>query len=126
MVNYSKKKIDGYLNNGDKATTNIAKGQALENLICYIIEKVPGILVTKRNELNAFNTEEIDIAYWNDKHPDGFYFLPHVFLAECKNWSNPVGSQEVSYFTSRLSNRGLDYGILIATNGITGNPQELS
>jgi hypothetical protein len=28
-------------------------------------------------------------------------FLPNVILAECENWSQAVGSQELSYFASR-------------------------
>jgi hypothetical protein len=98
----------------------------LEDLICYIFGRVPGIEITRRNALNAFRTEEIDVALWNNKSSVGFYFLPHLLLIECKNWSNPVGSTEVSYFINRLENRGVDHGILIAISGITGDSANLT
>ena len=45
-------------------------------------------------------------------------------MVECKNWSNPVSSQEVSWFDSKLRRRAQPFGILIAANGITGDPTE--
>ena len=125
MAPYSRKRVSEFFQKSNEASTMLEKGQALENLICYVFQKVPGVIVTRRNEMNAFGTEEIDVAFWNEKHPGGFYFLPHIIIAECKNWSKPVGSQEVGYFNQRLQNRGLDYGILIAANGITGSGPEL-
>ncbi|MCX5889919.1 MAG: hypothetical protein NTY36_10750, partial [Deltaproteobacteria bacterium] len=98
----------------------------LENLICYLIAKISGISISHRNTLNSFLTEEIDIAFWNERNPKGLYFLPNIFLVECKNWSVPVSSMEVNWFASKLENRGLDHGILFATKGITGHPEELS
>lgn len=103
-----------------------AKGRALEDLMSYVFSKIPGVTKVRRNQLNAFQTEEVDIAIWNDKQSNGLSFLPHILLIECKNWSNPVGSQEVSYFAARLRQRGCDHGILIAANGITGNPVDLT
>jgi len=71
--------------------------------------------------MNVYNTEEIDLFLWNNGFQNGFYFLPSIILVECKNWSSSVGSSEVSYFITKLQNRGRNYGILIATNGITGS-----
>jgi hypothetical protein len=97
-----------------------AKGKALEDMVCYLFSQVPGVAITRRNILNAFDTEEIDVALWNDGHVTGFYFLQNLILVECKNWSKPVGSEEVNWFDTKLRSRGLDFGILVATNGITG------
>jgi len=117
--------IQRHFHRGDTATTMTEKGRALEDLICYIFEKVPGITVTRRNETNFFQTEEVDVAFWNEKDPQGFYFLPHILIVECKNWSDPIGSVEVSYFSQKLQNRGLDHGILVAVNGITGSSGDI-
>lgn len=103
-----------------------AKGKSLEDFICYLFSLVPGIEIAERNALNAFNTEEVDVALWNSRHRNGFYFLPNILLVECKNWSGRCGSQEVSYFVSRLRQRGRDHGILFATNGITGVSEDLT
>src|SRR5205807_7832199 len=51
----------------------------------------------------------------------GFKSFDNVILVECKNWTDPVGSAEVNWFLTKLRNRSLDFGILIAANGITGN-----
>lgn len=126
MARYSSQKIVNYFQQGDMATTTTGKGQALEDLICYIFGKVPGVSVIKRNEPSAFNDEEIDVLFWNEKHNRGLYFLPCVFIAECKNWSRPVGSRGVTTFKSTLKSRGCDHGILVATNGISGTSEPLT
>ena len=36
-----------------------------------------------------------------------------------------MGSEEVSWFDSKLKRRGQPFGILIAANGITGNPEKV-
>jgi hypothetical protein len=74
-----------------------------------------------QDQLNVSRSEEIDIAFWNEKHPRGLHFLPNIVIVECKNWSEPVGSEEVNWFSTKLRNRGLAFGILIAANGVTGD-----
>jgi hypothetical protein len=124
LTNYSSDKIQGFWHLSDSATNDAAgrtlKGKALEDLVCYLFEKVPGIPITERNQQNAFQTEEIDLAFWNDKHPHGFRFLPDILLVECKNWSQPVDSASIAYFVTKIVNKGKNFGILIAANGITG------
>jgi hypothetical protein len=108
------------------AGDNNAKGRALEDFICFLFPLIPGIEIAERNALNAFRTEEVDVALWNERHLRGLSFLPTILLVECKNWSSPCGSQEVSYFINRLRQRGCDHGIFVATKGITGIPEELT
>ena len=111
---------------GAHAETTTEQGRALEDLVCYLFEAVPGIGLTERNLINPFGTEEIDVAFWNDQHQTGLWFLPTTILVECKNWSRAVGSDEVAYFVRKLQNRKLDFGLLVATRGITGNPALLT
>ncbi|WP_162244464.1 restriction endonuclease [Rhizobium sp. Leaf391] len=118
--------IDAYLATGADGATTTEKGRALEDLICYLFGLVPGIAVTRRNQMNAFHTEEIDVALWNDTDPLGLPFLPNIILVECKNWSARVSSNEVSWFLTKMRNRGQDFGILLAPNGITGVAEDLS
>ena len=126
MPRYSQDIIITFLTTGNDGATTAIKGKAFEDLTCYLFDKIPGVEITQRNTFNTYNTEEIDIAIWNEKRPNGLYFLPHIVLIECKNWGNPVGSMEVSWFASKLEERGRDYGILIANNGITGDPADLT
>lgn len=123
MARISQRRVQQFLQLGENGQTTTERGRALEDLICYIFEKIPGISVPIRNQRNIFNTEEIDVALWNEKHPRGFIFLPYIILIECKNWSAPVSSAEVSWFDRKLRDRGLPFGVLIAANGITGDAQ---
>jgi hypothetical protein len=126
MALYNINTINGYLDNGNNGATTAVRGRAFEDLICYLFDQIPGVEITQRNSLNAFNTEELDVAIWNDKKPKGLYFLPHIVLIECKNWTNPVSSIEVNWFASKLESRGRDFGILVANNGITGDAADLT
>ena len=111
----------------DNAKTKYHKGRALEDLICVLFEAVPGIM-TRRNKKNIFETEEVDIFLWNEFFPGGLpspAFPPHI-LVECKNWSDKVSSREVSWFDTKLRDRGLFLGVLIPMQGITGQPQRLT
>src|SRR5579875_3861734 len=89
MAQLSHVRIRDYLARGDVATTTKDKGDALEDLIVYLFEQIPGMTALFRNRRNPFGTEEIDVAFWNDKVPAGLYFLPDTVLVECKNWSHP-------------------------------------
>ncbi|MBE9461905.1 restriction endonuclease [Dyadobacter subterraneus] len=125
MANYSQNTLAGHFHNCDNAATNQDKGRAFEDLACYLFQNLPGVSIAMRNQMNAFDNEEIDVAIWNDRVARGIHFLPNVILIECKNWTKPVSSIEVSWFCQKLQSRGLDFGILIANNGITGNQADL-
>lgn len=118
--------VQGYVNAGAAATTTSAKGKALEDLICYVFELVPGISGTVRNQTNVFLTEEIDVAFFNAPHADGLVGLPLVILLEAKNWSTKVGSAEVAWFDTKVRSRGSSLGVIVTTRGITGKKADLT
>src|SRR5258707_15773493 len=122
MARISQRKVGQFLAVGQAAATTAAKGKALEDLICYVFECIPGFSVTQRNSLDVFQAEEIDVAFWNDQHRQGLRFPHNIILVECKNWSVPVSNDEVAFFDTKLRGRGLSFGILVAANGITGDP----
>jgi hypothetical protein len=126
MPAYDRGVIRNHLTAIDSAPTRHAKGRALEDLACYLCGQIPGVTITERNPLNAFDTEEIDVALWNEQDPSGLKSFNAVILVECKSWSRPVGSEQVGWFLKKLENRGLDFGILLALNGVTGNAQDWS
>ena len=126
MANIDQATVQSFFEAGDNGANTAERGRALEDLVCYVFAQIPGISTVRRNEMNAFDTEEIDVALWNDAHNDGLFFLSNIILVECKNWSNPVSSIEVSWFDTKLRNRGLNFGILVAANGITGNPSDVT
>ncbi|MFQ5874110.1 MAG: restriction endonuclease [Dehalococcoidia bacterium] len=126
MARIPRRQLHDGLERVRSAQTRPEKGRALEDFICGLFPLVPGVEIAGRNALNTFATEEVDVALWNARHRLGFYFLPHLVLVECKNWSQPVGTQEVAYFVTRLRQRACDHGILLAANGITGVGEELT
>ena len=124
MARIARNRVIKLLARGRNGATPTEKGRALEDTVCYVFGRVPGISVTKRNVHNVFHSEEIDVAFFNERHPLGFYYLPQIILVECKNWSVPLGSGEIAWFNEKLRNRGLEVGILVAANGITGNAKQ--
>ncbi len=124
MVKYSKEKIIRFINNGENSRTKKEKGQALENLAVYLFKKIPGVEIYDVDSLNYHLTEENDIAVWNDQESDGLKSFPVIILIECKNLAGKVPTKEVAYFITKLRNKGLDFGIIIASNGITGSQED--
>ncbi|SCX31674.1 restriction endonuclease [Agrobacterium rosae] len=126
MVAINSHVVQGFFDAGKNAATTTDQGRALEDLVAYLFGLVPGVSITRRNVMNVFDTEEIDVAFWNEKNPSGLPFLPDIILVECKNWSSRVGSGEVNWFDTKLRNRGMEFGILVATRGITGHAADLN
>ena len=110
----------------DHPPSHAAKGKGFEDLACYLLTGIPGVVITARNELNTFATEEIDVACYNNRGPAGLGSVADFFLVECKGWTDPVTSEQVSWFLTKIRHRGLKFGIMIAANGITGEPEHLS
>jgi hypothetical protein len=126
MTSIDRQKVAEFFAEGDAATTSFARGKALENLIVYLFGLIPGIILTAQNKMNAFHAQEIDVAFWNDGHEDGLRWFDFILLVECKNWRDRVGYSELAVFKDKLSSRGRSMGILVAANGITGDPIERS
>lgn len=122
MAQISQSRIAELLHLCDHGSSNTIRGKACEDLICYLFSKIPGLAVTARDTLDYANSQEIDIAFWNDK----LHFMPPVIIIECKNWASHVGSREIREFESKLRDRGLLFGIFVAINGITGNHTDLT
>jgi hypothetical protein len=117
----SKNNLKRLFKNSDLALTSNEKGTAFEKLACYIFKKIPGIEITYVDKVNKFQSEELDIALWNNRDKRGLSFLPNIILVECKNWNIPINSKEIVHFASKLKKRACEYGILIASQGITGS-----
>jgi hypothetical protein len=124
MPAYSRKRIRQILRDADAARTTEAKGRLFEDLVCYLFGKIPGMTLFQRDVLNRFESEEVDVAFWNEQERKGLKSFPHFLLIECKNWSVPVGCSAGRDFLGKLRNRGLDFGILIAAHGVTGSPED--
>ncbi|MFI5976043.1 hypothetical protein [Streptomyces sp. NPDC051452] len=124
MAAYSVTKMQKLLVQGaDKSLTTKARGDALEELFCYLLEELPGVR-TRRNSIDRFKSAEIDIAVVNRKVAEWLCAFPHLFLVERKNWDKPVDSATVGAFKTKLDNRSIELGIIVAANGITGDEHD--
>ena len=99
---------------------------ALEELLCNLFEKIPGLSITKRNEDRKFDGKDIDIIVWNDQKSAGFYFLPNILSIGAHRWLEKIEKEHVSWFINRLKERGLSFGILVAMNGLAEDEEERS
>lgn len=126
MAAYSVKRIAELIQRGqDKSLATKVRGDAFEDLLCYFLEKLPGIKV-RRNSVDRFNSAEIDISVANAQTARWMNAFPPLFMVECKNWDDPVDSKAVSAFSVKLTERYASLGIIAAANGITGNQRDLS
>lgn len=117
--------VRDHLNCAASALDTDAAGKAYEKLIVYLFESMPGCLA-EPNVINAFGSEQVDVAVGNLRFADGPALLPATFLVECKNWSKPVDSSTLGYFINTLANRSVEVGLMIAAKGITGDPHDFS
>lgn len=126
MSAYSRDKIDAYIAAGlDKTQTTKARGDALEELICYLLCELPGVRVL-RNSRDPFQSQEIDVTVANARLSTWMRIFPSAMLVECKNWDNRVGVDAVTDFIFKLMAKFVAVGIIVAANGITGDPVELT
>jgi hypothetical protein len=95
-------------------------GRGLESVVAAAIESIPGVSVHARNAKSVFENEEIDIVASNRAVDKGLPSLPPYFSVECKNWSRPVGSAELSWFATKLRRSGQTFGVLVAAKGVSG------
>lgn len=112
--------VAAMLSAGDAGNTAI-KGEALESVVSGTFCLLEGVGVIKRNMLDNAGSMEIDILLYNQRHPAGLPFLPSHLIIECKNWAAPVDSATLTVFTGKLHKCRVDFGILVAANGVTGN-----
>lgn len=101
--------------------TTAQKGNALEQVVADTLCLFDGVGILFTNAVDVENSCEIDILLYNQRHPAGLPFLQDNILIECKNWEAPVNTATLRAFTSKLRQFKLDFGVVVASNGITGN-----
>lgn len=127
MVHLDNGRIRQYLSDGDNQHLEEARrGKLLEELACYLFGSVPGLRVRIRAQMDPFRSMEIDVALSNDHDPRGLISreFPGTLVIECKNLGGKVSSHQVRAFSQKLETMGLPYGVMLALNGISGNPEE--
>ena len=123
---YDQDRIGALLDLMDNGASFDARGTALEDLMVYLFDCVPGVAKQERDAVNRKKTRELDIVFWNNRSAGWLDFLEWTIIVECKNWSDPLGSKEVYSFGDTLRRTHQHYGILVAASGITGDPDDLN
>ena len=125
MARYSNRKIVRAFAASEVARTTIQRGRILEDLMAYLFSRCPGVRHYRNNAFNSTGSSEIDVCFWNSRYDRSIDFLPQIIVVECKNTRGRVGSSDIRIFRDKLRDMGLDHGILIAANGITGDARSL-
>lgn len=94
------------------------RGRALEILLTRIFKTIPGFRSVDSNLRNAL--EEFDLTIRNESE-DPFWKRESLYLlVECKNWSKPVGVDQLCRFLDKLPRFGrVRLGMFIAPGGVT-------
>jgi hypothetical protein len=121
MPDYDRTRIHELIAVGlDKMRVTKERGDALEELFCYLLCELPGIAV-RRNTRDPMHSKEIDITVANAHEARWLNLYPPAFLVECKNWDKPLAAKVVADFILKLEESFVAAGILVAANGITGD-----
>jgi len=106
------------------APNNSSKGKRLEDVAFYLFSLLPGC-VPRRNLYDLAGASEYDLVVSNMSPTSSLIgdVFGRDFLIECKNWNRAVGAEQVGYFLFRMSLTHCRFGIIIASQNITGMPE---
>jgi hypothetical protein len=125
MGDYSPEKIHSLIDRcQDKRLSTTARGRKFEELFCYLLAGLPGV-VFETDRVNFFQSDEVDIAVANSPAVSGLGCFPTLFLVEAKGWDDPVGSASIAVFIDKLRDRHIELGILVVASSVTGSPESL-
>jgi hypothetical protein len=66
----------------------------------------------------------LHLELYNERHPARLPFLPNHLIIGCKSWQASVNAATLTVFTGKLHKFRVDFGILVAANGITGDAND--
>jgi len=95
------------------------KGKLLEDLMVLLLATIPGWESASPRRHN--DLEEIDVFVRNESTDALWSKEGQCILAECKNWSKPVGAPEVERFAYKMEHRygRCRLGLFIAPSGFS-------
>lgn len=100
------------------------RGKALEEIIVKMVESSPGLRVLETRHRNSY--EEIDIIVACTKDDPLISYWGPVFIIECKNWNQKVGTDPVRAFYTKMTTKkgAVRLGVIIASAGFTKGVDE--
>ncbi len=94
------------------------KGAHFEDFCAYLMSCMPGFEVQRRVQTGDYHFDALirNKSNATDYRSDfGIYII-----TESKNWSDPIGPQEISYFASKMLFHDIRTGIIFSQKGNTG------
>lgn len=110
----------------DAATSNAARGAALEMLIRDAFSSIDGVQHWRSRFLNSAASAEFDVCFQQDNRISPIHDLGQPLVVECKNTAGKVTAPTVRTFASKLDEVRLKWGVLVAAQGITGSGKRRS
>jgi hypothetical protein len=101
------------------ASNSTARGNSLENLMCWLFPHIPGVVAQRKNVFSLDGSQEVDVVFTYDPSFGANLGFGQYFIGECKNWSRPVGSAAVAWMDWKMHLGGIGEGILLAADGVT-------
>lgn len=102
------------------------RGLALEEVVVDMIESSPSLQVLDVRHRNSYeeidiivscSTDELMLSYWGP-----------VFIIECKNWDDKVGTDPVRAFYTKMTTKkgAVRLGVIISASGFTKGVREIT
>ena len=118
--------IDEYANRLYKAYTASSaneKGDALEDVAAFLFQGLKDASIRDRNLRTQ--SREIDLVLEHTESRMGLFSPSSRFiLVECKNKEKSMSVQEVDNFIGNLRETGIELGIIVSWNGISGEESD--
>lgn len=93
-------------------------GEILEIFSAYVLGCIPGFQIRRRKNTKNYHFD--GFIRVNGEYNDYRKDLGLYVIVECKDWSKPIGAEEIGYFAHKLSVHDCKAGILFSKEGITG------
>ena len=94
------------------------KGTPFEDFCAYLLSCMPGFEVRRRVRTGDYH---FDALIRNKANATDFLAdFGNYIISESKNWSNPLGPQEIAYFASKMLFHDIRSGIIFSQKGISG------
>jgi hypothetical protein len=103
--------------------SNTARGRRAQDLIAFLIEPLPGVVISDENAFNIGQTEEKDMWLHHLREPGGMPFDDCEIPVECKNEEDKTGPNAISWFGEKIRNSGGRDGLLFTVAGLSGGFQ---
>jgi hypothetical protein len=124
---FPRAQIAAHLHDAEHGKTPQIRGRALERAAIAMFTSIPGVLTPEPNVLDYAHATEIDSLFPNRPNNNGLWFTnERAFLCECKNWNVAAGAPELIVFLQKMKRRNCKLGVLVSSEGITGDAAALT